>query len=171
MDYGTGHETAWALFMCCLSILRFFPLPVPSPDTSGTAPDYTIERALALSLFPRYIDLTWRLQDAYRLEPAGSHGVWGLDDSSFLGYYWGSAQLRGEHTPLYPPLMLKSAKIYAFSSIFDVPLLCDPALIYCAPSNIIISHPPQPDYASKERALPRAFVAALQHCGGGEGLG
>ncbi|KZP10480.1 PTPA-domain-containing protein [Athelia psychrophila] len=107
MDYGTGHETAWALFMCCLSLLRFFPFPVPSPGTSGraedlvapsTAPDYTIERALALSLFPRYINLTWRLQDVYKLEPAGSHGVWGLDDSSFLGYYWGSAQMRASST-------------------------------------------------------------------------
>ena len=83
MDYGTGHEASFALLLLCLSLLRFFD---PSPEQ---------ERDMVLVLFLRYLRLCWKLQDVYRLEPAGSHGVWGLDDFSFLGYIFGSAQLRG----------------------------------------------------------------------------
>lgn len=86
MDYGTGHETAFGILMLCLTLIRFFN-PVPSE-----------ERTLVFHVFPRYLRLCWKLQDVYRLEPAGSHGVWGLDDYSFLGYIFGSAQLRGEYT-------------------------------------------------------------------------
>lgn len=84
MDYGSGHETSFAIFLLCLSLLRFF------------ASEQDEERQIVLLLFVRYLRLCWRLQDVYNLEPAGSHGVWGLDDYSFLGYIFGSGQLRSE---------------------------------------------------------------------------
>ncbi|TDL25553.1 Phosphotyrosyl phosphatase activator [Rickenella mellea] len=97
MDYGTGHEAAFGLLLLCLTLIRFFN-PVPEE-----------EREVVMTVFERYLRLCWKLQDVYKLEPAGSHGVWGLDDYSFLGYILGSAQLRDQtiipvSSILRPPL-------------------------------------------------------------------
>ena len=49
--------------------------------------------ACALKLFNKYLEFVRRLQITYRMEPAGSHGVWSLDDYQFIPFIWGSAQL------------------------------------------------------------------------------
>jgi serine/threonine-protein phosphatase 2A activator len=51
MDYGTGHETSFALFLLCLTLIRFFK---PVPDE---------ERDIVLKVFVRYVQLCWKLQD------------------------------------------------------------------------------------------------------------
>lgn len=80
LDYGTGHELSFAAFLCGIWMVGGFE---PSRD----------EKALVLRCFDAYFRLVRRLVKTYSLEPAGSHGVWGLDDHSFLPYIFGSSQL------------------------------------------------------------------------------
>ncbi|PGG96020.1 hypothetical protein AJ79_09761 [Helicocarpus griseus UAMH5409] len=83
LDYGTGHELSFVAFLACLWKLNGFP-------KTGAGVE---ERGIVLGVIEPYFELIRRLIRTYTLEPAGSHGVWGLDDHSFLPYILGSAQL------------------------------------------------------------------------------
>ncbi|EEP76445.1 conserved hypothetical protein [Uncinocarpus reesii 1704] len=83
LDYGTGHELSFLAFLGCLWKLGAFAKDDPGVE----------ERGIVLGVIEPYLKLIRRLITTYTLEPAGSHGVWGLDDHSFVPYILGSAQL------------------------------------------------------------------------------
>lgn len=87
IDYGTGHELHFLIFLMGLKELKSI-IKEDYPD-------------LVLRVFSAYLKLMRKLQKTYWLEPAGSHGVWGLDDYHFLPFLFGSAQLCG-HANLRP---------------------------------------------------------------------
>ena len=96
IDYGTGHElhmVAWLAYLYRL----------------GALSEEGAEARIALEVIPAYLRVVWHLQDRYTLEPAGSHGVWGLDDFHFVPYILGAAQLRDT---AMSPLQMADLSLY-----------------------------------------------------------
>ncbi|KPI88470.1 putative protein phosphatase 2A regulatory subunit B [Leptomonas seymouri] len=119
LDFGSGHELHFFIvLMICLEEhgdqggslsdgrTVFVPLEVPPPPPvpeTQRAEVWKRRQDYILYVFYEYMDLVRRLQKHYSLEPAGSHGVWGLDDYHHLPYVFGGAQLvEAEVRPVQP---------------------------------------------------------------------
>lgn len=79
LDYGTGHELNFLCFLLVLFCIGYYK----ESDFSS----------VVVHVFFKYILFVRKIQMNYQLEPAGAHGVWGLDEYQFLSFLFGSAQL------------------------------------------------------------------------------
>ena len=80
IDYGTGHELNFVVFLYCLFKMGVLKAPEDLKPAIN-------------KIFERYLQLMRKIQVVYMLEPAGSHGVWGLDDYQHLAFLFGASQL------------------------------------------------------------------------------
>ncbi|EEB06228.1 protein phosphatase type 2A [Schizosaccharomyces japonicus yFS275] len=102
MDFGTGHELSFVGFLKALEMLSVL--------------EESDRTAIALTVMNRYFEVCRKLIMTYRLEPAGSHGVWGLDDHFFLPFILGSSQLADSRRPK-PTNVLKPEVVDDYASI------------------------------------------------------
>jgi hypothetical protein len=108
LDYGTGHELHYLCLLSALGDVGVFDL----------SNDMHVRRVVGICFVP-YVRLMRRLQSTYWLEPAGSRGVWGLDDFCFIPFLLGSAQLIGHKnikpkSVRYPEILDGFAKDYLY---------------------------------------------------------
>ena len=103
LDYGTGHESSFMVVLYAACKLGWMDETVAHEQQQQQLPPSMEKlKAATISIFHAYLQVTRQLQLKYRLEPAGSHGVWGLDDYHCLPFYFGACQCQfegGEEMP------------------------------------------------------------------------
>ncbi|CAL9729864.1 serine/threonine-protein phosphatase 2A activator 1 [Monosporozyma unispora] len=88
LDFGTGHELSFMAFIASLDMLQLW-----EGECEGDEPlDQGKFSTDLIFIWNKYYHLVKSLILTYNLEPAGSHGVWGLDDHFHLVYIWGASQ-------------------------------------------------------------------------------
>lgn len=75
IDYGTGHELNFLCFLYCKYMMN------------------CIEINEIFKTLCYYFKIVRYIISKFNLEPAGSHGPWGLDDYQILPFLFGSAEL------------------------------------------------------------------------------
>lgn len=89
LDYGTGHELSFLAVVGALDMLGVWTDEFSGKDV--------------ILIFDTYYQLVRKLITVYTLEPAGSHGVWGLDDHFHIAYIFGSSQWSNDpNAPMSP---------------------------------------------------------------------
>lgn len=129
IDYGTGHEMNFIIFLMGLFRLKLPSTtldrrpssastassscgdassssdaqqqPIITPSTKSKEVALCLSRQILIVFSESYLPLVRKIQLRYTLEPAGSHGVYSLDDFQFLPFVWGSSQL--SHHPRIEP--------------------------------------------------------------------
>lgn len=101
IDYGSGHELNFLCFLYGLYRYGVFDLAKDN-------------RNLVLVVFMKYLETMRVIETMYWLEPAGSHGVWGLDDYHFLPFLFGASQL-STHRHLKPKSIHNPEVVEMFS--------------------------------------------------------
>lgn len=91
LDYGTGHECSFYVFLYALCKIGIFG---NVPKT--VAPSHDLMAPVALAITSQYLEVCRGIQTQYMLEPAGSHGVWGLDDYHCIPFYIGACQMQND---------------------------------------------------------------------------
>lgn len=102
IDYGTGHELNFLIFLMGLCNLTVLDTQADGSEENLIVTQTKLRKFVdshcwaILELFSTsYLDLCRQVQKKFRLEPAGSRGVYNMDDYQFLPFLFGAAQLVG----------------------------------------------------------------------------